>query len=148
MPDGNYQQPSSFDLYPVDAPLRKLTRLVWVDTRAAAGNTDRSIFFDEATSSLLQDAGVKLEIDAVGIMEDGSEVYTCKKIASFKRDGNADSVQVGATTTVSEHRDDAGASVTISQQANSLVRVAFTTGGVDVYRWTIFATITQTLLNS
>lgn len=146
MPGGYYIPKVSFDLFPVDAPLRKQTRFVWVDVLAASGNQVFNIFFDEATAQLLQDACLQLEVTVMGIRNDGSEGIASRKIATFKKDGAADPVQVGITTTVSEHKDNVAASVTLSATGGGFISVAFNTGGIEVYRWTIFATISQTIL--
>lgn len=146
MPGSNSIQPVSFDLYPPDAPRRKQYRLVWVDVAAAAGNQDRNLFIDGST--LLEDVAIHIEVTAIGLKDDGSEGYSGKKIITARKDGSADAVAVGAVTTVNEHRDDAGATITLSVEAGNFIRVAYTTGGADSYRWTIFATITQTVLNS
>jgi len=146
MPGSNSIQPVSFDLYPPEAPRRKQSRRVLLDSAAPSGNIDTNIFIDG--SEVIQDMVAVIEVVAVAIMSDGSEGYSCKKIITARKDGSADAVAVGAVSTVNEHRDDAGATVTLSIVAFDRVRVDYTTGGLDSYRWTIFATITQTVLSS
>lgn len=125
-----------------DAPNRFVYKGVWLSTPAptTSGNQDRLI-------SNLGDWVVQIKITAIGMKNDASEGYSCTKIATFRRDGGIDPVQVGTTTTVSEHRDDntENPTVTIAMApSGGMVRVSYTAGAgsIDGYRWAVFYEIT------
>lgn len=118
---------------------RKMYDFVWVDTTASGGNADINL-------SVGNDMLVTVEFRVLGLKTDGSEGYSCLKVASFRKDGSALPVLVGAVATVFETEDAVTNVVvtTVSVTGAGLVRIAYTTGGVDVYRWTIYARVTTT----
>jgi hypothetical protein len=120
---------------------RKNYTLKFFDGSGATGNQDYDLF------SGLSDAVIEVKFKVVGIKNDGSEIYTCTKSASFKKDGAAAPVLVGSVTTIAEVVEDGtdNPNTTISI-ASGLVRLAFNTGSADVYQWTVFAEVTQTIL--
>jgi len=125
------------------ATTRKTYEILWVDVTSNAGNTDVAVFtgYTDAT------AQIEFTVTAVKT-SDGVEAYSSKKIASFHKDGSADATLIGSVTTVHEVENAATnvPALTISMNGAN-VRAAYDLGGgVDTYRWTIWARVTITQL--
>lgn len=117
----------------------KFLRFLWYAGSAVSGNQD-------ITASLIcPDDGIcTITINGQGIAADGSAGISVVKIASFRRDGAADPVQIGATTSV-HNVEDSGDTPTITISATtSFIRVSFNSGGVPTYHWTIWADVAIT----
>lgn len=124
-------------------PSRKMYNLMWLDTAGASGNQDWDLF------SGLSDAVIKVIIDVVAIKSDGSEAASYGVSATFRRDGSATPVQVDDSKAVTPDVDDDTDGPTVTLGLNSgNVRLSYDTGSADVYRWTAFATIIQTVYAS
>lgn len=122
---------------------RRTVELLWYDGTAQAGQSDKDLF------ATLVDAVITVTFEVLGIKSDGSEIYTCTKKASFKKDGAAAPLLIGAVKTIDEVVEDGAEApfTTVSINAGN-VRIAFSSGAtsLDVYRWTIFAKVSQTQL--
>lgn len=125
------------------AVTRKTYEMLWVDVTTNSGNTDVAVF------SGYTDATAQIEFTMTAVKtSDGAEAYSCKKIATFHKDGSASATLVGTVTTVHE-MENAPTNVpalTISMSGAN-VRAAYDLGGgVDTYRWTLWAKVTITQL--
>jgi len=112
-----------------------------------SGNIDRNIFF----SDTIQDAIVTVLIFAQGVKQNGavgSMGYSGLIAASFRKDGAADPVQIGANTVIFAKEDSADApSVTIStgNPGDDNLRISYETDNVsDIYTWTFMGLIAWT----
>lgn len=110
------------------------------DTAGAAGNMDRNIFL----SDTITDAIATILLFAQGIAEDGGAGISKVISASFRKDGAADPVQIGANTDLVS-KEDSGDTPTITISAvgggSDEIRVAYDSGSVTVYRWNFFTII-------
>jgi len=125
------------------ATTHKTYDMLWFDGTSNSGNTDVNIFngYTDAT------AQIEFTVTAVKT-SDGLEGYSAKKIATFHKDGSADATLVGTVSTVHSQENAATNTPDITISMNGAnVRVAYDLGGgVDVYRWTIWAKVTITQL--
>lgn len=125
------------------ATTRTTYEMLWVDVTTNSGNQDVGIFagYTDAT------AQIEFIMTAVKT-SDGAEAYSAKKIASFHKDGSADATLVGSVSTIHEVENAATnvPALTISMNGAN-VRAAYDLGGgVDTYRWTLWAKVTITQL--
>jgi hypothetical protein len=117
----------------------KFFRFLWFAGSGVSGNQD-------ITASLIcpNDGICTITIYGQGVAADGSAGISVVKIASFRRDGAADPVQIGATTSV-HNVEDSGDTPTITIAASTtFIRVSYNSGGAPTYHWTIWADVAIT----
>jgi hypothetical protein len=117
----------------------KFFKFLWFAGSGTSGNQD-------ITGSLIcpNDGICTITIYGQGVAADGSAGISVVKIASFRRDGAADPVQIGSTTNV-HNVEDSGDTPTITISAStSFIRVSFNSGGAPSYHWTIWADVAIT----
>lgn len=106
----------------------------------SGGTIDRNVFL----SDTIQDVTVTIMLFAQGTKQDGSEGYSAVLAASFRKDGVADPVQVGATTNLHAVEDSPNSpAVTIGLGAigTDNIRVTYNSGSGDIWDWTFYAII-------
>lgn len=113
------------------------------DITGSSGQVDRNIFeSDTITNSI-----ATILLFAQGIAADGSAGISKVISASFRKDGTADPVQIGANTDLVS-KEDSGDTPTISISLGGVgtdnIRVSYDSNSVTVYTWTFFAIISYT----
>lgn len=110
------------------------------DQTGASGQIDRNVFLTDTVT----DAIATVLLFGQGVSEDGSEGISKVIAASFRKDGTADPVQIGANTDLST-KEDSPNTPTISIELGGVgtdnIRVSFDSNSLTVYRWTFFAII-------
>lgn len=108
----------------------------------SSGNADFNLF----ASDTIPDAVATVKVMVQGVKPDGTEGYSAILAASFRKDGTADMVQIGTTTTIHEVNDSANSpAATISINSDNL-RVSYDSGDAGTsYDWSIFLDIYYTV---
>lgn len=113
------------------------------DTTGSSGQVDRNIF----ESDTITDSIVTILIFAQGISADGGAGISKVISASFRKDGTADPVQIGANTDLVS-KEDSGDTPTISVGLGAVgtdnIRISYDSNSIAVYTWTFFAIISFT----
>lgn len=88
-----------------------------------------------------EDAGMMLKISAVGVENDGSEIYTREKTVIILKDGSANPTIKATLIDTEFDEDDATADADVSMNGSD-VRLTVVTPTGKTYRWTVFAEYT------
>ena len=120
----------------------QLCNWAFYDVAGTSGQVDRNIFL----SDTIQDAVVTIVIYANGVALDGSEGISKVISASFRKDGTADPVQIGANTDLVSKEDSGVGPPTVTISLGNVgtdnIRVSYSTGSGASYTWNFFAIIT------
>jgi len=102
---------------------------------SATGNYDYNMFL----TNTIVDAVCEATVTVFGVSSDGSQQFSKKMIASFKKDGTANMVQIGSTTDVHSVSDGLTTpTATLSANVDNF-RISWNSGtGSPTLRWVLF----------
>jgi len=111
---------------------------LWLATSGASGNQDVSPLW------MANDSTCTITITIAGVAADGSEGYSAVLIASFRKDGAATPVQIGATSVVHQVEDSGSTPTSSIAMSGTNIRVSYDSNSATVYHWTAWAKIATT----
>jgi hypothetical protein len=87
------------------------------------------------------DSIATIRFNCSGIKTDGSEGISKVMIASFRKDGAANAIQIGATTNVHSVEDSVNTPTITVAMSGTNMQVTYNSGSGDTYAWIVWADI-------
>lgn len=119
-----------------------LSQVLWADNTVIASESPLTSLIDKDVFGV-EDAVATITFTIHAISDDGSVAYSAKKEATFRKDGSANPVAVGTTTTIFEKEDVAGTDTSITTSGAN-IRLSITTPANTALHWAAYATVMMT----
>ncbi len=110
--------------------------VLWYNGDAVSGTISIA-----GTIVMPNDSIATITFNCSGIKTDGSEGISKVMIASFRKDGAANAVQIGATTNVHSVEDSVNTPTITVAMSVADIAVTYNSGSGDTYAWIVWADI-------